>query len=82
MSLRDMLEKAGRLTSGNAPLHVRRKHLTNTIRSTSHSVRTSMANWPAEYEFPPDHPIHELLDVMDYICDQIEEPPCSSSPSP
>ena len=74
MSDRDILEKHGRLTSGNAPLHERRKHLTNAMRDNTHMVRTMMANWPEEFQLLDDHPIHEWLEVTDYICDQMESP--------
>lgn len=71
---RDMLEKNGRLTTGNKPLHERRKDLTNHMRDASHTIRTMLANWPAEFDLPADHPIHEWLDVTDYICDETEKP--------
>lgn len=74
MTQRDMLEKNGRLTTGNMPLNQRRKDLTNRMRDTAHQVRTMLANWPAEFELPDDHPIHEWLDVTDYICDETEKP--------
>lgn len=74
MSQRDMLEKNGRLTTGNMPLNQRRKDLTNRMRDTVHQVRTMIANWPIEFELPDDHPIHEWLDVTDYICDETEKP--------
>ena len=70
---RDMLEKNGRLTTGNMPLNQRRKDLTNRMRDTVHQVRTMIANWPNEFELPDDHPIHEWLDVTDYICDETEK---------
>lgn len=73
MASRDMLEKAGRFTSGNAPLHERRKQLTNELRTTNHTVRTMIANWPNEYALPPDHQIFELLEVMDIVCDGMEK---------
>ena len=71
---RDMLEKNGRLTTGNKPLHERRKDLTNHMRDATHTIRTMLANWPAEFDLPADHPIHEWLDVTDYICDETEKP--------
>lgn len=71
---RGMLEKNGRLTTGNMPLNQRRKDLTNRMRDTVHQVRTMIANWPNEFELPDDHPIHEWLDVTDYICDETEKP--------
>ena len=74
MTQRDMLEKNGRLTTGNMPLNQRRKDLTNRMRDTVHQVRTMIANWPNEFELPDDHPIHEWLDVTDYICDETEKP--------
>lgn len=74
MSDRSMLDKAGRLTSGTKDLHIRRKHLTNILRDATHSVRTCMANWPAEFDLPEDHSIHELLDVIEYVCDEMENP--------
>lgn len=74
MSQRDMLEKNGRLTTGNAPLHIRRKHLSNGIRDNLHMVQTMLANWPAEFALPDDHPLHEWLEVSAYICDQLETP--------
>lgn len=70
---RDMLEKSGRLTTGNAPLHQRRRDLTNRMRDTTHTVRTMIANWPAEFELPDDHPIYEWLEVTEYICDELEK---------
>lgn len=74
VSQRDMLEKNGRLTTGNMPLNQRRKDLTNRMRDTVHQVRTMIANWPAEFDLPPDHPIHEWMDVTNYICDETEKP--------
>lgn len=74
MSQRDMLEKNGRLTTGNAPLYVRRKHLTNAMRDNVHMIQTMLANWPAEFAIPPDHPIHEWMEVTTYICDEMEKP--------
>lgn len=71
----------GRLTIGNKPLHERRKHLTNGLRDCVHMTRTSMANWPDEYAFPPDHPIHELLDVIEHVCDITEEPINANPPT-
>lgn len=71
---RDLLEKSGRLTSGNAPLHERRKHMSNAMRDNVHMIRTMMANWPEEFQLPADHPVHEWLEVTDYICDQLETP--------
>lgn len=64
----------GRLTSGNAPLHERRKHLANAMRDGVQTIRTMLANWPDEYALPSDHPVHEWLEVTDFICDQLEEP--------
>lgn len=69
------LHRAGRLTSGNQPLHIRRRDLTNQLRTTVHAVRTSIANWPAEYDLPPDHPIFELLEVIEIVCDNTEAEP-------
>lgn len=68
------LERAGRLTSGNAPLHVRRKGVANTLRDNVHMINTMMTKWPAEYQFPPDHDIHELLRVMEAVATDIENP--------
>lgn len=78
---RDMLERNGRLTTGNKPLHERRKDLTNHMRDATHTIRTMLANWPAEFDLPADHPIHEWLDVTDYIADEAEKP-CNSTQSP
>lgn len=72
---RDILEKAGRLTSGNAPLHERRKPIADLLDQTTLMIRTMMANWPNEYEFPVDHDIHELLEVMDVVGKSMEEDP-------
>lgn len=71
---RGMLEKNGRLTSGNAPLHVRRKHLSNQLRDTHHMLSTTLANWPAEFALPADHNLFELLEVMIVVADQLETP--------
>lgn len=71
---RDILEKNGRLTSGNKPLHERRKHLTNIFRDAAHMARTTIANWPGEFDLPDDHQIFELLEVMDIVCDNMEQP--------
>lgn len=67
--------RAGRLTSGNQPLHIRRRDLTNQLRTTVHAVRTSIANWPAEYDLAADHPIFELLEVIEIVCDKTEAAP-------
>lgn len=75
MSTRDILEKAKRLTSGNQPLHIRRRDLTNQLRTTVTAVRTSIENWPAEYELPEDHPLFELLEVIEIVCDNTEAQP-------
>lgn len=72
--MRGILEKNGRLTTGNKTLCERRKHLTNIMRDSTHMIRTMLANWPTEFELPPDHPIHEWLEVTDYICDEMEKP--------
>lgn len=71
---RDLLEKAGRLTSGNAPLHERRKHLSHQLRDTEHMLATTIANWPNEFALPADHNIFELLQVMIVVADQLESP--------
>ncbi|MNO13188.1 hypothetical protein D3C76_28170 [compost metagenome] len=63
-----------RLTSGNAPLHVRRKYLTNILREAVHSCKTTMTNWPDEFMLPEDHDIHELLRITETICDDLENP--------
>lgn len=64
----------GRLTSGNKALHVRRKPLADVLDNTVHMVRTMMANWPEEYQLPPDHNIHELLTVIGVVVDELKEP--------
>ena len=69
-----MLEKNGRLTTGNAPLHIRRKHLSNQLRDTEHMLRNTIANWPAEFALPTDHNLFELLEVMIVVADQLETP--------
>lgn len=74
MSVRDVLEKNGRLTSGDTPLHVRRKHLSNQLRDTEHMLQTTLANWPAEFALPADHNLYELLEVMLVVADQLETP--------
>lgn len=74
MTTRAKIEAKGRLTDGDAPLHIRRKHLTNKLRDTIHCVKTSIANWPEEYQLPDDHAIHELLEVMGIVCDDMENP--------
>lgn len=74
MSVRDVLEKNGRLTSGDTPLHVRRKHLSNQLRDTEHMLKTTLANWPAEFALPDDHNLFELLEVMLVVADQLETP--------
>lgn len=79
MSQRDILEKNGRLTTGNAPLHVRRKHLSNQLRDTEHMLQTTLANWPAEFALPDNHNIFELLEVMIVVADQLETPDEQSS---
>lgn len=68
-----------RLTSGNAPLHVRRKHLTNILRDAVHACKTTMNNYPDEFELPADHDIHELLRITETICDEMETPNGSGS---
>ncbi len=75
MMSRQALDKAKRLTSGNAPLNIRRKHLTNVLRQAAHCVQTSIDNWPAEYELPKDHPLFELLEVIGIVCDDVEKGP-------
>lgn len=74
MSARDILERNGRLTSGDTPLHVRRKHLSNQLRDTEHMLQTTLANWPAEFALPDDHNLFELLEVMLVVADQLETP--------
>lgn len=74
MSVRDILERNGRLTSGDTPLHVRRKHLSNQLRDTEHMLKTTLANWPAEFALPDDHNLFELLEVMLVVADQLETP--------
>lgn len=74
MSDRTLLEKNGRLTTGNAPLHIRRKHLSNSMRDNVHMIQTMIANWPKEFELPDDHPLHEWMEVTTYICDELEKP--------
>lgn len=69
----------GRLTSGNAPLHERRTHLSNAMRDGVQTIRIMLTNWPAEYALPVDHPVHEWLEVTDYICDQLEQPVCPNN---
>ncbi len=71
---RDILERAGRLTSGNTPLHMRRKHLTNQLRDTEHMLRTTVNNWPKEFDLPADHKLFELLEVMLIVADEMETP--------
>lgn len=79
MASRDMLEKNGRLTTGNAPLHVRRKHLSNQLRDTEHMLTTTLANWPAEFALPDNHNLFELLEVMIVVADQLETPDANPS---
>ena len=79
MSQRDMLEKNGRLTTGNAPLHVRRKHLSNQLRDCEHMLKTTIANWPTEFALPDTHNLHELLEVMLVVADQLETPDANPS---
>lgn len=74
MTDRTILESHGRLTTGNAPLHVRRKHLSNQLRDTEHMLKTTLANWPAEFALPADHNLFELLEVMIVVADQLETP--------
>ena len=64
----------GRLTSGNEPLHVRRKGLVNAMRDSVQTIRTMLANWPLEYDLPSDHPVHELLGITEVICKDLETP--------
>lgn len=68
------LERLGRLTSGNAPLHVRRKGISDTLKDNIHMIKTMMEKWPAEYQFPTDHDIHELLQVMEVVADNLVTP--------
>lgn len=75
MSRQQHLEKAGRLTSGNAPLHVRRKDLANQLLVCKHSLETSLANWPEEYQIPLDHDLRELLRIMQHIATDLTTPP-------
>lgn len=72
-----MIQK-GRLTSGNSPLHARRKGLVNALRDGNQTIRTMLANWPLEYELPADHPVHELLDIVEVICQDLEKPDASN----
>lgn len=74
MSVRDILEENGRLTQGDKPLHERRKDLSNQLRTCVHSVRTTINNWPAEFELPKDHQIFELLEVMEIVSTNLETP--------
>lgn len=64
----------GRLTSGNKPLHTRRVGLSNAMRDGAQTIRTMLKNWPDEYALPADHPVHEWLEVTDFICEQLETP--------
>jgi hypothetical protein len=68
------LERAGRLTSGFAPLHVRRKGISDTLKDNIHMIKTMMEKWPTEYQFEPDHNIHELLQVMEVVADDLVTP--------
>lgn len=68
------LERAGRLTSGSAPLHVRRKGISDTLKDNIHMIKTMVEKWPNEYQFPTDHNIHELLQVMEVVADDLVTP--------
>ena len=37
-------------------------------------IKTMMTKWPEEYQFPPDHNIHELLQVMEVVADDLVKP--------
>lgn len=64
----------GRLTSGNAPLHIRRQGLSNAMLDGAQTLRTMLANWPDEYQLPADHDIHELISITEQIAHQLVEP--------
>lgn len=68
------LEALGRLTSGNAPLHIRRKGISDVLKDNIFMIKVMMKNWPNEYQFEPDHDIHELLSVMEVVADQLVTP--------
>ena len=67
MIKQEMLEKAGRLSSGPVPLHIRRKGLSDVIEECRHTLTTMLNNWPNEYELPADHDLHELMEVMGIV---------------
>jgi hypothetical protein len=66
--------RKGRLTSGDAPLHVRRKHLANAIKDAKDTLSTMLRNWPAEFECEPGHDVFQLIEVMGVVADNLEEP--------
>ena len=37
-------------------------------------IKTMMEKWPAEYQFSTDHEIHELLEVMGIVADDLVTP--------
>ena len=75
MHRQDMLEKAGRLTSGDTKPHERRIGLSRVIMECHFTIKNMLRNWPGEYELPDDHNLHELLEVMGIVADELETDP-------
>lgn len=63
-----------RLTSGNTPLHIRRKGLSDTLKDNIFMINTMIEKWPEEYQLPPDHDLFELLRVMGIVADELVQP--------
>lgn len=72
---RAVTEQKGRLTTGDAPLHVRRAALANPIADCAHMIRTMLDNWPAEFQLGQDHRIYQALYEMDMVAEDLVEPP-------
>jgi hypothetical protein len=77
-----MLEKAGRLTSGNSELHERRAGLANVIMECHTSLSVMLRNWPGEYEIPPEHNLIELMEVMAIVAEDLEMEPNEETDNP
>lgn len=67
----DRLIAKGRLTSGNAPLHERRKNLANAIIDAQVTLKIMITNWPNEFELPEGHDVFQLMEVMGVVAEDL-----------
>ncbi|MDX0622883.1 hypothetical protein GOD54_23575 [Sinorhizobium medicae] len=72
-----VLEKKGRLTTGDAPLHVRRAALANPIADCAQMIQVMLDNWPAEFMAAPADPVRLLLIQMDKVAKDLTTAPPS-----